>query len=137
MTTTDVHQLDWSIVPGPEVLPAPCSPSDRVVETIAEHSPEHVAQTLLSLPGVGLVQDSGDWWEWRARHRGRHDVFEITMTLFETQPPLWGGCELVGRPSASGLAAFAEQVAAVLPGTYLHGSDARLYTLDGFRSQFS
>ncbi len=127
-------ELEWSIVPGPKMLPAAVFPSDQVRREVAKYAPAQVAHVLAGLSGMVLETDGdGDWWSWRARYEGQRDLFEVNMTLYETDPPLWGGSELVGIIDAQEALDFWKKVAGQLPGTYLHGSDAQLYSMDGFR----
>jgi len=129
--------LEWSIVPGPRTLPAAVFPSDQVQGEVVAYPPDQVARVLAGLSGLSVENDGeGDWWAWRATYEGQQDLFEVNMTLYETEPPFWGGSELGGITDAREALDFWKKVAAQLPGTYLHGSDARLYSMNGFRAAF-
>lgn len=129
--------LEWSIVPGPTTLPAAVFLTDQLRGELVTYPPHEVAQVLTGLPGLSVEDDGdGDWWEWRATYEGQRDLFEVNMTLYDTEPPLWGGSELAGITDAREALDFWEMVAAQLPGTYLHGSDARLYSMAAFRAEF-
>jgi hypothetical protein len=71
-----------------------------------------------------------------ARYESANDVFELNMTLFETQPVLWGGTDLIGASHAAETLGLFLRFQSVLPGTYLHSSEALLYTEEGFRKKF-
>jgi len=129
--------LEWSIVPGPRMLPRVVFPSDQVHGEVAAYPPDRVARVFAGLSGLSVENDGdSDWWAWRATYEGERDQFKVNMTLYETEPPLWGGSELAGATDAREALEFWKKVAARLPGTYLHGDGARLYSMDGFRSAF-
>ncbi len=129
---------EWSLVPGPKVLPKPTFPSDRVDQDPLEYGPNQIAQLLASLPGISAPPGTHkDWWHWKATYENHEDIFEINMTLFETEPPLWGGSELVGISYPSTAKSLLELVSGKLPGIYLHSSEALIYTLEGFTERFS
>ncbi len=132
------RNIDWLLVPGPPILPAMCYPGDRVEDEPVCYPPNVVAGILAGLAGVTVTcAGDGDWWKWRAVYEGRLDIFELNMTLFDTEPPLWGGCELIGVTNAQETLHLWRNVAAALPGTYLHSSEAVLYTLEGFMRAFA
>jgi|GEM_PF-2262284 len=135
--TVKFADLEWSIVPGPRELPAAFFPSDQVHHEVVTYAPDDVARVLVGLSGLSVDSDGGgDWWAWRATYEGQRDLFEVNMTLYETQPPMWGGSDLVGIVDAREALDFWKKVATQLPGTYLHGSDACLYSMEGFRTTF-
>ena len=90
-----------------------------------------------SLPGLTVDSSGdGDWWEWKATYESDDELFELNMTLFDTEPPLWGGCELLGVTDAKEAQGFWLRILAFLPGTYLHSSEAMLYSVEGFTEAF-
>ena len=133
---TKFEMLEWSLVAGPLALSTPVFPSDHVTEDVVEYQPAKVAEALSALAGVEVVVDNGDWWEWKAEYFGDGDCFEINLTLFETEPPLWAGSDLVGATNPEEALRFWSALDRVLPGTYLHSSDAELFTFDGFWERF-
>lgn len=130
--------LDWSIVPGPIVLPSTIAPSDLLQSDMMSYSPSEVVAFLEGLSGLSIdCFGDGDWCEWKATYEGVHDLFELNMTLFDTEAPVWGGCDLIGATDATEVLDFWHKIAAGLPGIYLHSSEAELYSMDAFAEMFA
>lgn len=137
MSADAFASLEWAIVPGPTVLPAPVYPSDGRYGNIVEVCPERAANVFAAIAAVTVAQrEDRDWWSWRATYRGPRGLIELEMTLYETEPPLWGGCVLSGVTDARELLALWREVLIRLPSTYLHSSEARLYSVAGFCEAF-
>ena len=137
MSAAAFASLEWAIVPGPAVLPEPIFPSDARCGQIVEYSPEQVADAFAGIAAVTVEPcPDSDWWSWQATYRGTRDLIELEMTLYDTEPPLWGGTVLSGGTDACDLLALWRKVLRRLPSTYLHSTEARLYSVAAFSEAF-
>jgi hypothetical protein len=128
--------LDWSFVPGPLDFIEPLS-SIAMRET-AEYAPAAVAAHALKIPGVQLTHNAQpSWWDWRARWSGEREAYvAFEMTLFETDPPLFGGFLLDADCTAADLLGLWGNLRGAFPGIWLHDRDCRVYKPESFRAQY-
>lgn len=121
----------WSIVPGPASIQPPFQSTQ--VGAIEEYSPEVVAETILAIPGAELIQPAEpDWWSWMARWSSNESYIDLTMTLFDTLPMLWGGFKLAGPAGPQDLLELYIQLHAALPATWLHNAECELHSAESF-----
>jgi len=132
---TPYDKLDLSIVPGPLTL------NDRAVSfddhDVVEYPPEHFAEAVLAVPNSRCLSlPNASWWEWKAQHDAPDGYIKMDMTLFETDPPSWGGSLLDVRCSAASLLAFWLVVRQSCPATWLHDTTCKLYSPETFRQLY-
>lgn len=132
---TPYEQLDLSIVPGPLTLIEPAvSFGDH---DIVSYSPTHFADAVLAVPNTRLLSSSdASWWDWKAQHDSRNGYLKIDMSLFETDPPSWGGSLLDIHCSAESLLNFWLTVRQSCPAAWLHDSECNLYSPERFRNLY-
>lgn len=132
---TPFEQLDLQLVPGPLTLVEPAISFDT--HEIVQYSPDRVAQTILSFPGVHLLKPaSPSWWDWKARCEADEGYIEVCMTLFDTEPAVWGGSDLKINCSPKFLFDFWTHVRSVCPAGWLHDTECRLYSPESFSKHY-
>ena len=127
-------KLEWSLVPGPEDVSD--VPDSLGQFDIAEYAPEDIAERILSIEGTRLVRSGPEWWDWRACYESDRDMFEVTMTLFETDPVTWGGSNIVACSDPSELLRFWRLLRVSHPRIWLHNSDCALFDPADFEKRY-
>ncbi|HEV7280266.1 MAG TPA: hypothetical protein VGN57_08650 [Pirellulaceae bacterium] len=124
---------DWNLMPGP--IHEPPRSSVELYES-EEYPPRLVAEAILAFPGMRLVRPAEPtWYEWRAAWRDGDDQFEIDMSLYDVDPPLWGGTGVVGYCSVEAFVRFCRHVRERLPGVWLHNSACEVHSPESFAAQ--
>ena len=132
---TPYNQLDLSIVPGPQALVEPAVSFDT--HEVVEYAPELVAQAVLSIPNARLLSTSdATWWDWKARCDTPDGWIEIDMTLFDVEPPSWGGSGLTVECGPASLLDFWCRLRVTCPAAWLHDADCNLYSPESFRNLY-
>ena len=125
---------DWSIVPGPRKIRPPFDSTD--LREITDTAPEQAASAALSLRDVTLERaGEPEWWNWCSFWRFRDSEIALSMTLFETDPPTWGGFSLSGSATAGDLLQLYREVHDLLPNAWLHNDLCELHTAESFALQ--
>ena len=120
----------WSFVPGPLSDP-PRSSLDQY--EMIEHPPETIADTILAYPGMRLVHPATpSWWEWKASWEDGNRRIDLNLTLFEIEPPAWGGSQLTVFCGGREILDLWMYLRASHPAIWLHGPDCSIYTPDAF-----
>jgi hypothetical protein len=123
----------WSLIPGPLLNPPQ---SSVALDEIVEYSPEAVASTFLSYPGTRLVHAAQPtWWDWKARWESGVSHWEFGMSLFETEPPSWGGSLVMGDCELEEFLQFCRHVRGPLPAVWLHNSACEIHSPESFARQ--
>lgn len=136
MTARRSHWLNWSFIPGPPDFLEPFY-STELTDDIAEYAPAFVADAALRLPGVELAHAaSPSWWEWKAQWTNGNLHITLEMTLFEVDPPLFGGFALEADCTACELLQIWNALRQHLPRLWLHSPDCRIYKPNSFRLQY-
>jgi hypothetical protein len=126
---------DWCLIPGPLENPPR---SSVALNDVAEYPPYVVAEAFLDFPGMRVVHAADPtWWNWRARWQSDHGFFEVDMSLFETEPPSWGGSLAVGHCELDEFLEFCQHVRHRLPAVWLHNSACEIHSLESFAVQVS
>ena len=132
---TPFEQLDLSIVPGPMTLLEPAVSFDT--HDVVQYTPEVVSQAILSFPGARLDNPSSQsWWDWKARCEMSDGFIEVDMSLFETEPPTWGGSDLRFTCGPQSIISFWTHVRSVCPAAWLHDAECRLYSPESFTKYY-
>ena len=122
---------DWAFVPGPSSIAGPLNSQD--VRDIELHTPESVAQALLSFPGMQLVQDaSPSWWEWRARWAEGSRYLEVGMTLFGNEEQSWGGSPVHANCSTEDIRSLWAHLQSRHRGVWIHDSNCTMHNHESF-----
>lgn len=127
--------VGWSFIPGPLKNPPPDSQS---LYDIVEYPPAVVADTFLSVPGMTFLQGADpSWWEWKARWETADRFIELDMSLFESEPPAWGGSAIASRCTADDLLSLWRAMRARCPAVWLHNSACEIVTPEEFSRRFA
>lgn len=126
---------EWSFIPGPKWDPPDSSLN---LHDLIEYPPRDIAVAILAFPGM-TVQHPGEptWWDWLARWHHGEETIDVGMSLFETEPPSWGGSPLQGRCSVQRLLSLWESIREKFPAVWLHNNDCEIHTPESFRRLFS
>ncbi len=127
----------WVLVPGPERVPSVLD-SQSLQGTIAEYTPEEIADAILSIPGVRFTGERTDWGKWKAEVSLPSDVFAVNITLFErtSHSSLWGGSEVAACSQPSSLLWFWRQLRRTHPRVWLHSSECKIYNPSDFGREY-
>ena len=133
----DAEELALSIIPGPESIPQPYSSIN--VKDIAEYSPAAIAEAILSMDEVELInKPSPSWWEWRAQWSNGKFTLIIDMTCLGDNDEYWGGSSLYGVcDKASILKIWGSLTDNGFKSVWLHNGDCQMYTREGFSAAFN
>jgi hypothetical protein len=121
---------DWLLIPGPLADPPP---SSVAMDDITEYPPEAVADAILAFPGVGLAHPADPtWWDWVARweHGGRW--IEVGFTLFDIDPPAWGGSGLRGQCELADILDLWAFVRGRVPACWMHNTLCEIHSPESF-----
>ena len=131
---TPFSNLDWALVPGPvEVLDILDSQGQF---DVALYPPDEIAELVLGIDGTLLLKGGTDWWDWRASYETDSEIFELTMTLFDMEPIVWGGSGIVGCSDPAALLWFWEQLRNTHPRIWLHNSECTMFNPKAFRRDY-
>lgn len=122
---------NWSLIPGPLAEP-PESSVD--LDDITEYPPDVVAEAILAFPGMRLQHPAEPtWWEWAARwdHNERW-ISVVGLTLFDIEPPAWGGSGLDGRCELADILGFWATVRSRVPACWMHNSLCEIHSPESF-----
>ena len=120
----------WSFIPGPLSDPPA---SSVILQEITEYAPADIADAILGYPGTRLVHpDSPSWWEWKASWEDGNGRIDLNLTLFEIEPPAWGGSQLTAFCGRRDVLALWMHLRASHPAIWLHGPDCSIYTPEAF-----
>jgi len=127
----------WSLIPGPwHILDPPASSID--LHDVASYEPQEVADSILSYPGCRLLKHaSPTWWDWRAEWRGGDRFIEVGMSLFETEPPSWGGSEVEALCELEDVMGLWTWLRKRFRAIWLHNRECEIHTPETFRRQFA
>lgn len=132
---TPFEQLDLQLVPGPITLVEPAV-SFGTHEVVA-YSPDRVAKTILSYPGTRLLEPpTPSWWQWKTRCEADSGYIEVDMSIFDIEPPVWGGSNLNFKCTPQYLLNFWLHVRGVCPAAWLHDTQCNLYSPESFCKNF-
>ena len=126
----DLAIREWSLIPGPESNP----PRDSLgLHGVVEYPPRRIADAFLAFPGMRL-ENGGDltWWEWQALWEVDGRFIKVGMTLFETEPVLWGGSPLQGRCEPADVLRLWKAIRIRCPGVWMQNSDCEIHTPESF-----
>jgi len=127
---TSVSLQSWSLIPGPASDP-PASSLD--LGDVIHYPPETVARTLLAFPGMRLVHlPEPTWWDWGARWEEGSRWIEVTLTLFESEPPSWGGSDLRGECDLQDILRLWAHLRTSVPSSWMHNADCEIHTPESF-----
>ena len=126
---------EWSIVPGPATIRPPFD-STKLIDVV-DVTPEHAADSALSIREM-VLETGGipEWWCWSSFWRYRGNQIALSMTIFETSPPTWGGFSLSGTGTAADLLRLYRQVHELIPTGWLHHELCELHTAESFSRQY-
>ena len=133
----DLKLEDWAIVPGPESIHPPFdSLGDH---EIAMYEPEDVSRVVLSYAEMNLTHGPDpDFWHWLGTWKDSYNQIELNMTLFDTEPPMWGGFDLSGSATPDALIRMYEHIRTRFPAVWLHDAyDCGLHDSASFRKKFT
>ena len=132
---TRISLGDWCLIPGPAENP----PSSSVaLDHCVDYAPDIVASTFLAFPGMRLVHDANpSWWDWKACWQAGGELIEVDMSLFETDPPTWGGSLIRGYCQLDEFLAFVHHVRHRLPGVWLHNSECEIHSPESFAAKIA
>lgn len=121
----------WAIVPGPP------GPDDGTITSIdridlAEIDPEVITRCVAALPGA-VVKPAVSWWDWKATMERSSDWLTLQMTLAGDEEQWWGGFGVEECSSPELLADVAAELAAAVPGVWLHSDDCQMWSPARFR----
>ena len=126
---------DWSIVPGPRRIRPPFDSTD--LRDIVDIAPQEAAAAALSLRNVTLERSGEpDWWNWCSFWKSSESRITIRMTLFETEPPKWGGFSLTGYGTPGAILRLYRDLHELLPTAWLHNASCELHTAESFVSGY-
>ena len=120
---------DWSLIPGPLVDPPP---SSLTLDDIVEYPPELVAEAILAMPGMRLIQPAATWWDWRAAWQQDERSIQVDFTLFDIEPPAWGGSGLAGKCDLDDLRRLWETVRKRAPACWFHNASCEIHSWESF-----
>ena len=121
----------WSFIPG-RLSDPPESSLD--LQELIEYPPESIAAAILAYPGMQLVHPgTPSWWDWRANWENGGRRIELNITLFETEPPAWGGSDLTVFCGAQEILDLWMHLRTSHPAIWLH-HDCNIYTPESFRA---
>src|SRR5947209_11265269 len=113
-----INLKDWSLVPGPLADPPPSSVH---LQDIAAYPPRLVAEAFLAFPGMRVRHPAEPtWWNWIARWEQCERWIEVGFTLFEVEPPAWGGSDLRGHCTVSDILGLWRAVRSRVPACWMH-----------------
>lgn len=125
-------QAEWSLIPGPAELTQPMNSQD--LQDIGSFSPELIADSFLSFPGVRLLHPpKPSWFHWLARWDYGRDFMQIGMTLFDDEQQSWGGSPITADCSPDQMDALWSHLQAQHSGVWLHDRDCIVHTRDSFK----
>lgn len=125
-----VNLQDWSLSAGPLAHPPA---SSLVLEDIVLYPPEIVADAILSYPGMRLKHPADPtWWDWVARWDERGRWIEVGFTLFDTDPPAWGGSGLDGCCELTDILELWSTVRNRVPACWMHNTLCEIHTPESF-----
>src|SRR5215208_6439805 len=115
----------WSLIPGPLANP----PADSLALTdIVEYDPAVVAETILEFPGMRLQHPAEPtWWEWVARWEEGERWVELDLTLFDIEPPAWGGSGLHGHCEVTDILGIWMAVRRRVPACWMHNDNCEIH----------
>jgi len=127
----------WSLIPGPpRIVDPPGSSID--LQDVASYDPREVAGSLLAYPGCRLVHPaSPTWWEWRAEWAGGDRFIALGMSLFETEPPTWGGSGIEAVCRLEDIMGLWLSLRSRFPAAWLHNESCEIHTPESFRRSFA
>lgn len=97
------------------------------------HSPEEIARSLLSFPGMQLRHAATPtWWEWRARWDAGSRFIEVGMTLFEDANSSWGGSHIEVVCTRDDIISLWLHLQSRHRGIGLHDSNRNMHTRESF-----
>lgn len=125
-----VDLKDWSLSAGPLTNPPA---SSLVLEDIVLYPPEIVADSILSFPGIRLKHPADPtWWDWVARWDECGRWIEVGFTLFDTDPPAWGGSVLEGCCELTDILELWSTVRSRVPACWMHNTLCEIHTPESF-----
>ena len=126
----------WSFVAGPPHVDG-VQQSHLMDADPAEYTPVQFATSMLGIEGVELLHDAEpNWWSWKTGWMGEADAFEIGMSLFETEPPLWGGSPISHVSEPAELLALLRALRRQLPSIYLHNEECEILSPAAFAARY-
>ena len=127
---TSVNLQSWSLIPGPASNPPA---SSLALDDVIHHSPQTVADAILAFPGMVLVHSpDSTWWEWAARWEDGTRWIEVTMTLFDSDPPAWGGSDSRGECDLQDILHLWGHLTSAVPSCWMHNADCDIHTPESF-----
>jgi len=121
---------DWSLIPGPLASPPATS---LALDSIVEYPPEAVAAAVLAFPGMHLTHPADPtWWDWVARWEQDGRWIDVEFTLFDVEPPAWGGSGLRGQCELADVLALWAAVRGRVPACWMHNTLCEIHSPESF-----
>lgn len=126
---------EFALIPGPKSFGEPLHSTE--VQDIEEYSPQEIAEAILGIENTHVVSSpEPSWWQWQARWEVEDRFISLDMTLFETEPPLWGGSGIVARCKFSEMLGLWQTIRGTHPAVWLHDSECRIWTPESFFEEY-
>lgn len=125
-----ISLANWALIPGPLSDP----PASSVgLDDIEQYRPEVVAEAILAFPGMRLQHPAEPtWWDLLARWDESDRWIEVGFTLFDIEPPAWGGSVLDGRCELADILGFWAMVRGRVPACWMHNTHCEMHTPESF-----
>jgi hypothetical protein len=125
-----ISLTDWSLTPGPLSDPPPSSVALRDIE---QYPPEVVAEAILAFDGMRLKRPAEPtWWDWLARWDQGERWIEVGFTLFDIEPPAWGGSGLEGQCELADMLGLLAVVRQRVPACWMHNTLCEIHSPESF-----
>ena len=125
-----IDLMDWSLIPGPLADPPL---SSVALADITLYSPELVADAILAFPSMRLWHPAEPtWWAWTARWELDARWIEVEFTLFDIEPPAWGGSGLSGDCELEDVLGLWAAVRSRAPACWMHNTLCEIHSPESF-----
>lgn len=119
-------ELDVAFIAGPQQLGKPMS--SVALDDAVDYTPETITKAFLSVQGCRIAHPAEpSWWDWRAKWVGDGGSLALDMSLFDVEPPLWGGSVIQLSCTPHALFSFWQGVRRHCPAVYLHDTFCTIY----------
>jgi hypothetical protein len=141
-----LNLTEFCLVWGPLDLPEPAySFADDWVSQI--YTPEEIAETILTVPGVRLTNPATPRWQgWAARWQEANRYIDFTIIPWEIDPDnelrpgvalAWGGSMFEMHCLLSDVLFVWQRIRQRCPAVWLHDTDCRMYSPESFAKKFA
>src|SRR5690242_15472743 len=118
------------LIPGPphrqEVL------DSQSIHDIAQYPIDTVAACFDRYPGMRRIGRGHDPWHWKWKWQEGDRTIDLNFTLFEAEPPTWGGSKLEPSCTINDLLTLWRHVLQQFPAVWVHDEDCKMYTPQTF-----